>query len=193
MKLHRLTPSLLLLLSGCGALQPVKDLSVRHLLEPLVAERNLTESAPAIALKRPSLPPYLERQQLVTRAAGQLMLSDLDLWAEPLDAAVSRVTAGNLSRLTGSMNIQPVENFTSLDYTALLELNIIRFEPDEANSLILQGTWKLQPVNGKGTRSHFFRIAVPIPAAPDAMGGRVTAMNQALVRLARQIVNQARP
>jgi uncharacterized lipoprotein YmbA len=192
MKLHRLTPTLLLLLSGCGALQPVKDLSVRHLLEPLVADRNLTASTPAIALKRPSLPTYLNRQQLVTRAAGQLVLSDLDLWGEPLDAAVSRVTAGNLSRLTGSMNIQPVENFTSLDYTALLELNIARFEPDEANNLLLQGTWKLQPVSGKDARPHFFRIAVPIPAAPDAMSGRVTAMNQALARLARQIVTQAR-
>ena len=38
------------------------------------------------------------------------------------------------------MNIQPVENFTALDYTNLLELKIARFEPDASNQMILQGT-----------------------------------------------------
>ncbi len=176
------------MLSACGVLQPVKDLAVRHMLDPLVAERPLTSSAPAIAIKRPSLPEYLDRQQLVTRKGDELVLSDLDLWAESLSAAVSRVTASNLSRLTGSMNIRPVENFTALDYTTLLELNLTQFEPDAANTLILQGTWKLQPVNGKETPPHFFRIVVPISSAPVSMAGRVTAMNRALQSLARQIV-----
>jgi len=185
-KLHRILPWLLLL-SGCGVLQPVKDLAVRHLLDPLVAERPLTSSAPAIAIKRPSLPEYLDRQQLVTRKGDELVLSELDLWAESLDVAVSRVTASNLSRLTGSMNIRPVENFTTLDYTTLLELNLTQFEPDAANTLILQGTWKLQPVDGKETHSHFFRIEVPIASTPHSMAARVTAMNRALERLARQI------
>ena len=176
------------MLSACGVLQPVKDLAVRHMLDSLVAERTLTSSAPAIAIKRPSLPEYLDRQQLVTRKGDELVLSDLDLWAESLSAAVSRVMASNLSRLTGSMNIRPVENFTTIEYATLLELNLTQFEPDAANTLILHGTWKLQPVNGKEANSHFFRIEVPISSAPDSMAGRVTAMNRALERLARQIV-----
>jgi len=180
----------LALLTSCSSFKPVKDSAIRHVLEPLVADRSLTSTTPAIAINRPSIPSYLDRMQLITRQDGQLMLSKLDLWAEPLDAAIARVTASNLSRLTGSMNIQPVENFATLDYTTLLEMRIAQFEPDATNQMILQGTWKLQPVTGKETSSHFFRIAVTIPFSPTPMLARVTAMNEALERLARQIIKQ---
>jgi len=138
-----------LLLVGCSVLQPIKDAAFYHLLEPFVPDRALTAATPALAIKRPILPSYLDRQQLVTRKEGQLMMSNLDVWAEPLDVGISRVMASNLSRLTDSMNIQPGASFTSMDYTQLLELLITQFEPDEQNQLIFKGTWKLQPTNGK--------------------------------------------
>jgi len=191
MNMRLITCSLLLLtLTACSVLQPVKDTATQHLLDPLVPDRTLTAARPAIAVGRPSLPGYLDSNQLVTRSTGQLMVSKLDIWGEPLDSAISRVIASNLSRLTGSMNIQPVESFTTLDYTTLLELKIAQFEPDAANQLILQGTWKLQPVTGKETSTHFFRLLVPVPLSLSDMNARVTAMNQALEQLARQIARQ---
>lgn len=188
MKSYLLLPGLLIL-TGCGVLTPVKDSAVHHALDPLVPDRPLTQSSPSMAINRPSIPGYLDRQQLVTRSGGQLMISNVDLWGEPLDAAIARVTASNLSRLTGSTNIQPVENFITLDYTALLELRITRFEPNVSNQMILEGTWKLQPVKGGETRSHFYHITLAISpgATPTA---RVNAMNQCLERLAHQIKNQ---
>ena len=171
-------------------LQPVKDTATQHVLEPLVPDRTLTAARPAVAVNRPSLPGYLDSQQLVTRANGKLMMSNRDLWGEPLDTGISRVMASNLSRLTGSMNIQPVESFTTLDYTTLLELKVAQFEPDAANQMVLQGTWKLQPVTGKETSAHFFRLLVPVPPSPAELSARVTAMNQALEQLARQIVRE---
>jgi uncharacterized lipoprotein YmbA len=188
MNTRHLTCSLLLLtLTACSVLQPVKDTATQHLLEPLVPDRTLTAARPAIAVGRPSLPGYLDSNQLVTRSAGQLMVSKHDLWGEPLDSGISRVIASNLSRLTGSMNIQPVESFTSLDYTTLLELKIAQFEPDSANQMVLQGTWKLQPVTGGETSTHYFRLLIPVPPDPTSLRARVTAMNQALEQLARQI------
>jgi uncharacterized protein len=186
MKQRLLLSALLILSSGCGGLTPVKDISVHHVLEPLVPDRVLKASTPAIAINRPSIPSYLDRQQLVTRMEGQLMISNNDLWAEPLNSALSRVLASNLSRLTGSMNIQPVENFTALEYASLLEIRIAQFEPDSAGRMILQGTWKLQPINGHETSSHFFRFVLPTELTSSA-AARVTAMNQALEKLARQI------
>ena len=180
--------SLLLTFTDCSVLQPVKDTAIQHVLDPLVPDRNLTATRPAMAIGRPALPGYLDCLQLVTRANGQLKVSQHDLWGEPLDTGISRVIASNLSRLTGSMNIQPVESYTTLDYTTLLELKISQFEPDTANELILQGTWKLQPVTGKETSAHFFHLHIPVPPDPSAMSARVTAMNQALEQLARQIV-----
>jgi uncharacterized protein len=177
----------MLMLTGCGVLTPVKDSAVHHLLEPLVPDCGLTKASPAIAINRPSIPGYLDRQQLVTHTGGQLMIRSLDLWGEPLDVGISRVTASNLSRLTGSQNIQPVENFVTLDYTTLLELRISRFEPDAPSQMILEGTWKLQPVKGGEARSHFYRITVAIAADSPAMTARVAAMNQCLEQLAREI------
>lgn len=178
----------LLMLPACGTFKPVKDLATHHLLEPLVPDRPLTAATPKWAINRPSIPVYLDRMPLVTRRDGQLMISQLDLWGEPLDAGITRVMASNLSRLTGSSQIRPIGNFSTMDYSALLELNITEFEPDSSNNMVLQGTWKLQPVTGLETSSHSFRIAIAMPALPGDMKARVAAMNEALEQLARDVM-----
>lgn len=178
-----------LLLAACG-LTPVKDTSVNHLLDPTIPERRITGASPAIAIARPALPSYLDRQQLVSRSrSGQLEMNSYHLWAEPLDAAISRVTATNLGRLLNSLNIQPVESFVTLDYQTLLEIRVSRFEPDSPGNLVLECTWKLQPVSGRVANTRPFRTSVPISPADSAkdLSGRVVAMNEALARLAREI------
>lgn len=185
MKFNHLLPALLLSFTGCSVLQPVEDAEVYHVLTPLVPSRTLSSQRPDIAVKRPTLPGYLNRQQPVTRSGGQIMVSRNDVWAEPLNASISRVTASNLSRLTGSLNIRPVENFTTLDYSSLLEMNITRFEPDESGRMVLEGTWKLQSVNGGETNTRFFHHEAPLSG--DSMAIRINAMNQTLESLARQI------
>lgn len=178
----------MLSLTACNGLQPVKDFAVYHLLEPLIPERPLTATTPAIAVKRPSLPGYLDRQQLVTRTNGDLILSKSDVWAEPLDAGIARVLAANLSRSTGSMNIQPTDGFSSLDYSEVLELRLTQFEADASNSMVLQGIWKRQSVSGATAPSHYFRISVPITAETTMLKNQVKAMNEALEKLARNIL-----
>lgn len=181
-----------LFMMSCNILKPVKDASVNHLLDPVIPNRVVSGASPAIAITRPSLPGYLDRQQLVIRSGdGQLKINSYQVWAEPLDAAISRVTAANLGRLTNSLNIQPVENFITLDYQSLLEVRISRFEPDAANNLIFECTWKLQPVAGHVASTHPFSTSVPVIPADTALNlsGRVTAMNEALARLAREIAH----
>lgn len=178
-----------LLLAACG-LAPVKDTSVHHLLDPLIPARRITGASPAIAISRPALPSYLDRQQLVSRSGGgQLQMNSYHLWAEPLDAAISRVTAINLGRLENSLNIQPVESFVTLDYQSLLEIRVSRFEPDSPGNLVFECTWKLQPVSGRVADTRPFLTNVPISPADTAkdLSGRTAAMNEALARLAREI------
>lgn len=181
------------LFGSCGLLEPVKDTTVNHLLDPAVPERRITGASPTLAIARPALPSYLDRQQLVSRSGdGQLQMNSYHIWAEPLDAAISRVTAINLGRLTNSLNIQPVESFVTLDYQSLLEIRISRFEPDPSGNVVLECTWKLQPVSGRVADTRQFRTMVPVSAADSsvtvaALSGRVSAMNEALARLAREI------
>jgi uncharacterized lipoprotein YmbA len=180
-----------LILASCNVLEPVKDSSDSHLLDPAVPERALSGSRPAIAIARPSLPGYLDRQQLVSRTDdGRVLMNRNQLWAEPLDAGISRVVAANLARLKNSLNIQPVESFITMDYDSLLEIRVSRFEPDSSGALVLECTWKLQPVHGPAVNPRPFRTAVDVgtllsPTGPQR--ARVEAMNEALARLSREI------
>lgn len=179
-----------LLFVSCGVLEPVKDTSVNHLLDPVVPARSITGTSPAVAISRPSLPSYLDRQQLVSRSGGgKLQMNSYHLWAEPLDSAISRVMAVNLGRLTNSLNIQPVENFVTMEYQTLLEIRVSRFEPDTSNNVVLECTWKLQPVAGRVANTRPFSTSVPVvpPDTATDLSGRVVAMNEALARLAREI------
>lgn len=182
------------LLAACGVLQPVEDVSVNYLLDPLVAERAITGSSPAIAIARPKLPGYLERQQLVSRSSGgQMQMNSYQLWAEPLDKGISRVTAINLGRLTNSVNIQPVESFVTTDYDSLLEIRISRFEPDADGTMVLECTWKLQPIDGRVVNPRSFRTVIEIIGPETASApqtARIAAMNEALARLAREIAGK---
>lgn len=180
---------LALALTSCSVLGPIEDDPVRHLLESPLPDRTPTASKPAIGIARPSLPPYLNRSELITRQPdGRVLLHEQNLWSEPLDAAISRVLADNLRRLTGSTNIQPSGNFIAAEYTALLEVRIERFDPTPDGSLLLQCTWKIQPVGGGDSSPKAFRTSVPMASAPtDPMSARVIAMNEALARLARTV------
>lgn len=174
---------------SCNVLQPVEDKSVNYLLDSAVPERSITGASPSVAIASPSLPGYLDRQQLVSRSGdGELLMNPNHLWGEPLDSGIARVTAANLGRLENSLNIQPVKSFVALDYQSLLELRITRFEPDVTGNILLECTWKLQPVNGPVATTRAFTTRVPLAADPlGSQTGRVQAMNEALARLARQI------
>ena len=187
-------PALLLpfCLGACSLLKPIADDPVRHLLEASVSARTPTAGSPSVAIARPSLPPYLERVELVTRTGdGRLEVHEKNLWSEPLDAAMARVVADNLRRLTGSTNIQPSTNFITRDYSALVEIRIERFDPLPDGTLLLECTWKVQPIPGGDASPKSFRTTVPVQTpvegGPNKMATRITAMNEALARLSRAI------
>lgn len=180
----------LLFLGACNVLEPVKDTSASYLLDPEVSDRSLGAASPAVAIGRPALPSYLDRQQIVTRVGdGELKMSSYHLWAEPLDTGIARVVSMNLSRLTGSLNIQPIDNFVTLEYTKLLELRISQFESDGNDRVVLACTWKLQPVRGIPLQPKNFRTEVSFTPAADKhdLRPRIAAMNEALGRLSREI------
>lgn len=183
---------LVVLLSGCSLMRPVVDTSVRYLLEPALPEASPLAASPAVAIALPSLPPYLDRLELVTRSGdGQLDVLEDHLWGEPLDGGIARVVAANLRRLTGSANIQPSASFISRDYSALVEIRIERFDPTPDGSLVLACTWKLQPVDGAAAAPVAFHAAVPMDGGGSEgagpMSGRLAAMNEALARLSQAI------
>ncbi len=198
MKTHFLALIAPLVLGSCGSiLSPVEDAAVHYLLTPAIPERTVTGSKPGVAISPPALPDYLDRQQLVSRTGeGILQMNSIHLWGESLDAGISRVIAENLRRLTNSLSIQPAKNYVTMDYETLLEIRIVRFEPDANNLLTLDCTWKAQPVAGGVAPMRSFVTRIPIPAADPLQKketgagpqtARIRAMNEALARLSREI------
>lgn len=183
------------LLAGCSVFLPVEDDPVRHILEAQVTNRKPFRAVPAVAVAKPSLPPYLERVELVTRTAdGRVVIHEDDLWSEPLDSAISRVIADNLRRLTGSTNIQAAKNFVARDYNKLVEIRIDRFDPLPDGSMALECTWKAQGIGEGEAAPKSFRTVVPVRdvlvgegVEGFEMSGRVVAMNEALRRLSVDI------
>jgi uncharacterized protein len=173
---------------GCSVTKPVQDEVVRHLLEPVVAEAPSTAIEPRIAVARPNLPRYLDRMQMVTRDAdGQIKTHDNHLWAESLNVNMARVLTSNLRRLTRSRNVQTIDSFVTADYSVLLEVRVHQFDPEPSGRLVLECDWRLQPVIGGDMDPTPFRTEVVVDPGGRAMDGRVTAMNEALGRLAREI------
>lgn len=179
-----------LFLSACTVFEPIDSKPTRHLLESTVPARTPTAAAPAVAIARPALPPYLERSELVTRTGdGRLEIHEKDLWSEPLDSAITRVLAENLRRLTGSTNVQPASSFIARDYTHLVEIRIERFDPQPDGALLMECTWKLQPLGGADAAPTAYRTTVPLPTDANR-SARITAMNEALARLSRVIAGK---
>ncbi len=181
------------LLGSCNVLSPVEVDPVRHLLEPWVPPVTTSSSRPAVAVARPTIPPYLERSELITRSGtGTVKIHEKELWAEPLDKGISRVVADNLRRLTRSTNVQPSGNFITQEYSTLVEIRIERFDPLPDGTLVLECTWKAQPVGGGDASPRSFRTTVPVVESAEVgintgKRGRIVAMNEALARLSRTI------
>lgn len=180
------------LVASCGIIVPVKDDAIYHILDPTIPERRISGSAPTIAIAEPSLPGYLDRQQLVSRGGeGEMLMNNRHLWSEPLANGIARVLSADLRRLTNSLNIQPTSAFVALDYQNLLEIRISRFEPDAAGTVVLECTWKLQPVNGGPASTRPFSTSIDVPSGEARVpwNYRIAAMNEALARLAREIAS----
>lgn len=181
-------PLFFTLLAGCSLLPPIADEPARHLLDSSAKRQDPRGSSPVVAIARPSLPPYLERSEMVTRLnSGRLSIHETDLWAEPLDAAIARVIAENLRNLTGSTNIQPAGSFIRKDYSSVVEIRIDRFDPSSEGILLLECTWKIKSAKEIEDLTKYFRFEVRFNYQNDPIPNRIKAMNESLEHLSKEI------
>jgi uncharacterized lipoprotein YmbA len=131
-----------LLLVGCADSQPTRF----YTLSPLMAARSDTPPPVkpdlTIGVGPVTMPPYLDRSQLVTRAgSNRVALADFDSWAEPLDGLFARVLAENLAILLGTDDVLllPQRRLLPLDYQ--VEVDVTRFDVDTSGNAVLDARW----------------------------------------------------
>jgi uncharacterized lipoprotein YmbA len=129
-------------LAGCGGSQPSSYYMLSSLPAPETPVRSASTDQIAIGIGPVSLPAYLDRPQLVTRAsANRLDLSEFNRWAEPLQEMFSRTLAENVSTLVGTdlVYVLPRRLVPNLDYVVAVE--VLRFDRGVDGKAELLARW----------------------------------------------------
>lgn len=145
----------------------------------------------SVGLMPVEIPRYLDRPQIVTRiSAHELVLAELDQWAEPLPDSVTHVLAENLTRLlsTHHINVVPLQRANRSAYR--VEVTLMRFESD-ADHCVLSARWTLVDERDNAERiQNTFDVHIPLETSGyDAVVG---AMSRALAALSRDIALHVR-
>jgi uncharacterized lipoprotein YmbA len=135
--------------------------------------------------------PYLDRASLVTRVGpNQVEFSQIDRWAEPLEAHFTRIQAENLQLLLGTQSIHshPWFSSTKLDYS--VEITVVRFESDRAGSAHLLARWSIK--DGNGARLESQESTIEQAAGANTRDASVAALSRAAAELSSEIASAIR-
>jgi uncharacterized lipoprotein YmbA len=175
----------LLLLEGCGSTPPTRFYVLPTLTDaspPAAAgKRELT-----IGIGPVTLPPYLDRPQIVTRASRvKLTLGEYDQWAASLQDSVARVLAENLSLLipTDRVVFHPWPRQTAVDYQVIVE--VTQFDRTTAGEVVLAARWSIALADDRELLLRKARYSAP--AGRQEYEATVTAMSRTLEALSRDI------
>jgi uncharacterized lipoprotein YmbA len=175
----------ILLLGGCGSTPPTRF----YVLPPLTDAAPLAPASKrelTIGLGPVTLPPYLDRPQIVTRASRvKLDLGEFDQWAASLQDGVVRVLAENLSQLiaTERVVLHPWPRTTVLDYQVTVE--VIQFDADSRGEVVLAARWQILTANEKELVMRTSRLTAA--AGSHEYEAMVMAMGRTLDALSREI------
>jgi len=179
-----LTIGALLAVAGCAKSSPP---TFYQLEEPASAQLAGLERGLAIGVGPLSVPAYLDRPQIVTRAtAHRLELSEGNVWVEPLKESVLRVIAVNLSNM---LDTNRVFRFPRRDRAVPLAfrvaVGIARFDGTLGGEAHLTARWTLY----RGTDKPLLTKVTIIdePAGGPGYDNLIAAQNRALQALSREI------
>ena len=168
------TPSRFYILSSLSASETIPAMSA--------------EQGPVIGVGPITLPKYLDRPQIVTRAgSNQLVLAEFDRWAEPLQDNVARVLAENLARLipTDQVLLHAWPRSATLDYQVTVE--VLHFEGWLGGESRLLALWSI--LDGAELTLWSQRAALNAPVSGREYEAMVVAMNQLLEWLSRDLAS----
>ena len=97
-----------------------------------------------------TLPTYLDRPQLVTRAGGnRMVLADFDSWVDPMPGMFARVLGENLALLLGTDDVLMLPQRRDVALDRQVEVDVTRFDVDDAGNAVLDARWWVYGRNGE--------------------------------------------
>jgi len=182
----RLFPVLLLtaLASGCAKGPPPEF----YVLNPTApAALPGFEQGVTIGVGPVTLPPHLDRNQIVTQVdSTKLLLSEMNQWAEPMKAGVIRVLLMTVGLELDSNRIYalPLRQRRAMDYQVAVD--VLRLEGILGKSAVLAARWILLSGDGKKVLSS--KVSrIEEPTSGPSMNDFVQAQSRALSALGKEI------
>jgi uncharacterized lipoprotein YmbA len=138
--------ALVILLAGCGASPPSKFYVLTA--DPVPPRAAATATGNTVALGRITLPGALDRPQIARRrGANEIVFSEEERWAGPLDDMMRRVLADDLAaRLPAGVML--VESSARPPPGVTIALDVSRFDADESGAVTLTAHWAALGPNG---------------------------------------------
>ena len=181
-------------LTACSILKPQPDRSRFYVLTATIEApgRPAADDEMILGIGPIKLPDYLERSQLVTRVgANQVVFSDFERWAEPLERNFGRVLRENLSRLLNTEKIISLPAFLPLAVQYEVPLEVLHFESDDKGVVELSARWAIRnPTDRKALCMTESRITET--ASANKTEAVVATLSRAVGKLGEEIAAEIR-
>jgi uncharacterized lipoprotein YmbA len=180
----RIAAAVLLIVAGCES-PPTEFYTLSNMQMP---PRGQSTPRTVVGVGPVTLPDYLDRPQIVTRASGnRMMLAAFNAWVEPMDGMFTRVLVENLSTLLATDNVVtlPQRRPTPLDYQ--VEVDVTRFDADASGRAVLDARWKVFGKDGEQLIEEGRSTIVEPATRPDSYEDIVAAMSRALAEMSSTI------
>ncbi len=176
-----------LLLVACGSSPPVRYFS----LSPMDSDyRQDPDDAVILGLGPLRMPEYLNRSQIVMRAAGaEMQVDEFSHWAEPISQALHRVVSADVDNLLDGVIVItfPYASIVHTEVDYRLRGEVSRFDADRSGRVVLEIQWVIAEVGSgivvRPRRSRYESQATTV----DDPAAVVVAMNKALALFSRDI------
>jgi uncharacterized protein len=172
-----------LLAAGCGSSPPSK---FYVLTADPVPQRAWAGAPKTVALGRVSLPGALDRPQIARRKGGnEIVFSDEERWAGPLDDMVRRVLADDLAaRLPAGVSL--IESSAKPPPGVTIAVEVSRFDADEAGNVTLTARWEALGPTGAPLRPPS-ESTITEPGSGTDAPAVATTMSRAVAALSARI------
>ncbi len=190
-----------IMLAGCSAiartiLAPQEDVTKFYILTPAA---DATSAPPAasqsssgdftLGLGPVKLPPYLDRQEVVTRsAANRLDLSKSERWGESLQNNFISVLNRDLAAQMGTQQIVVFPWYNTAHIDLQVQIEVYRFEADAQGNVQLSAKWTVRDSDGKDILyTAESNLSQPYKVGDTA--GAAAALSRTVGDLSREIAN----
>ena len=138
-----------------------------------------------------SVPAAVDRPQIVVRLApNQVAIDEFHRWASPLQDAIARVVAENLSATLGTPHVTVFSQPTAAGARYRVLIDVLRFESAPGEVATLDAVWTVRSAKDGSTRSGRTTASEPVPDREFAT--LAAAHSRALGRLSADLAGAIR-